>query len=273
MASTKYIHLTLNSNPVSGSLILDSVNKNSISVPITPALDIPSNARNVLVYLRGANIWNSVRNITSGLNNNKIYFTDDVGSPSKYIITIPDGLYDVKGLNQTIHNQIQNAISLSGISVFPTCITLTGDESTQRVIVQTTSGYQVNWAAGSPYDLLGITLDRKMPPSSLTTGTLLSYGDDTARFGNLSSFLITSSLTNNYFYNGRPTDILYNVAITVAPNSLIALSPNNYTMISANNLIGAKISNIVCRLLSNNYETINTGDEFFTVDLTIQYDT
>lgn len=273
MSKKYYINLIANSNPNSGSVGLNSLG-NRFSLNLTPSIRIPQEARNIKCYARSANIWYSFVNVAVSKNNNKIFFTDSLASPSKYTLTLPDGLYSLDLLSSAIQRELQNFKTLSGFTGSSTLITLTGDEASQRSIVNIdSSGYQINWADGTPYDLLGITKDRKMPSSTLSTGSTNFLGDETANFSNLTNLVIQTSLTSSYIYNGKSSNVLDIVPIDVPPNSLIVYRPSpNFTYVDTPELQGSSISSISFSLLDQDLGEVNTNSEYWNVAFTIEYE-
>lgn len=268
-----YINIIANSDPASGSINLNSTG-NQFSLQFNPPILIPQNAFNIRAYLRSANIWYSFLNINS--TNNKIYFTDDTTNQSKYTITLQNGLYSLDLLNSAVQREVQNLITLSGYSFPSTLINLIADEASQKVVVNiSVSGYQVNWLAGSPNSLLGITLNRRMPAGSArSAGSEFYYADNVANFSNLTNLTIQTSITNTYVYNGRSSAVVDVVPIDVSPNTLITYRPQpDFTYVEAGNLQGACISQITFKLTDQDLRDLNTNSEYWNIAMTIDYDT
>lgn len=268
----QYINVIANSDPASGSLNLNSTG-NQFSLQFNPPIQIPQNAFNIRAYLRSANIWYSFLNINS--TNNKIYFTDDTADQDKYTITLQNGLYSLDLLNSAIQREVQNLITANSYTFPPTLIGLIADEASQKVVVNiSVSGYQVNWLAGSPYSLLGITLDRRMPAGATkTTGSEFFYADSVANFSNLTDLTIQTSITNSYIYNGRASAVIDVIPIDVAPNTLITYRPQpDFTFVECNNLQGANISQMTFTLADQNLDAVDTNSEYWNVSMCIDYD-
>jgi len=267
-----YINLIANSDPQSGSINLNSTG-NSFSIQFNPPIQIPKEAFNIRAYLRSANIWYSFININSA--NNKIFFTDDTADQDKYEITLQNGLYSLDLLNSAIQREVQNLITANSYSFPPTLINLIADTASQEVVVNiSVSGYQVNWLAGSPYDLLGITLNRRMPAgSTLTTGSEFFYADAVANFSNLTNLTLQTSITNSYNYQGRPSAIIDVIPIDVSPNTLITYRPApDFTFVDCPSLQGANISQLSFKLTNQNQEDVDTNGEYYNLAMTIEYE-
>jgi hypothetical protein len=268
-----YINIIANSDPASGSINLNSTG-NQFSLQFNPPILIPQNAFNIRCYLRSANIWYSFLNINS--TNNKVFFTDDTSDQDKYELTLQNGLYSLDLLNSAVQREVQNLITLSGYSFPSTLINLIADEASQKVVVNiSVSGYQVNWLAGSPNDLLGITLNTRMPAgSNRSQGSEFYYANTVANFSNLTDLTLQTSITNTYVYNGRASSVIDVVPIDVSPNTLITYRPQpDFTYVEAGNLQGACISQITFTLTDQNLQTVNTNSEYFNLAMTIDYDT
>jgi len=268
-----YINILANSNPTSGSINLNSTG-NQFTLQFSPPIQIPREAYNIRCFLRSASIWYSFINISS--TNNRIYFTDDVGNYVKYSLVLQNGLYSLDLLNSAIQRAMQNLLTANPSYTFPAnLITLSADEASQKTIVQiNSSGYAVQWRNLTPHELLGMVLNQKMPTSGLTAGNEYFYSTNVANFGSVSSLVISTSVTNNYVYNGKSSSVLSVVPIDVAPNLLINFSPNpDFTYVDNDNLAGASLSQITFTLTDQNLNVVDTNGEYWTCNFTIEYET
>lgn len=262
----KHINIFVNSNPTSGSINLSS-DKSSFVVPLLPPLRIPSNARDIHVCLVNANIFYTFQNIKS--NNNKIYYTNDLSNPTKYYVEFLEGLYSLDLLNETLQNLlVNNDIAHKNIFEF------IADEASGRVLVKfNTTGYQVYFPSDTMYSLLGINLNTKFPTSTLSVEAKSYYAQNVANFGSVSSILFRTSLSNEFIYNQKSSDVLANINIDVSPGSIINYQPNNLVYVHSENLAGQTINSIQIRITDQNENPLNTNNEYYTglIELSYEY--
>ena len=127
------ISMIVSSDPNAGAK-----NKSSdgsyFEVQLQDGLKVPKDALNVNVSVEEATVWWVVPNIITG-ENDKMYITgpDTADVVQNYTITIPQGLYDLSGLNQAVLRDLEN----QGAKIDPEpVITMTPDEATQKVEIR-----------------------------------------------------------------------------------------------------------------------------------------
>lgn len=228
-------------------------------------LTIPSSAKKCFVYLQSARFWYTFPNISASKGNNKFYFTNDVANPTKYSITIDDGLYSV----QTLNNTIKNALVNLGLS--STAIELSGNDSTGKTFFALESGYQLYFPSDSMRVLLGFNLNQKVPASGLTTGAYGEYSPNIADFSDLSSVMIHSSLVSRSIVNGVSSDVIASIAPSVSVGSQQSYSPQHLIKVNADNLIGQNVRNVRTYLTNQMNQILDTNGEKFEVDIVIEF--
>ena len=127
------ISMIVSSDPNSGATNISS-DGSYFEVQLQDGLKIPKDALNVNIAVEEATVWWVVPNIITG-QNDKLYITgpDTSDVVQNYVITIPQGLYDLAGLNQAVLRELENA----GAKIDPDpLITLTPDEPTQKVEIR-----------------------------------------------------------------------------------------------------------------------------------------
>jgi hypothetical protein len=217
------------------------------------------------VYLNSLKFWYTFQNISADRGNNHFYLTDDILTPDKYDITIPDGLYSVDTLETCIQNELVN-LGLSNKAV-----SISGDLSTGKVFFALESGFQVYMKSGSPYVLLGATLNQKIPSAGLTTGQYGEYAPNEAQFSSLSSVNVHCSLVTQSIVNGARSNVISSVAPDVTVGSQQIYEPTHLVKCPADNLLGAQINEITVSLTDQNNNPINTAGENWSMTIVVEY--
>jgi hypothetical protein len=127
------ISMLISSDPEAGATNISS-DGSYFEVQLQDGLKIPSDALNVNIEVEEASVWWVVPNIITG-ENNRMYIsgpnTADV--LTTFSITIPQGLYDLSGLNQAVLRELENI----GAKIDPDpLINMTPDEATQKVAIR-----------------------------------------------------------------------------------------------------------------------------------------
>lgn len=224
---------------------------------LEPAISFPE-SDNIKIAIQSVGMTNFFINISAAKANNHFYFTDDVGTPDKYDITIPDGSYTSQTLSGYINLAVQNLGFPSGT------IQLVGDPSTNKIIfIINAAGYQLFFKAGSCYAILGATLNLKVPAAALTTSYYSQMAPNVAAFNNVQRIYIHTNLSNNTIFASRQSNVLE----SVSPNSPIG-STFSYDAINllwnnaTNDLRGQIITEIMIYLTDQNGNRITLQDDF-----------
>lgn len=256
----KTIPIFLLSNS-SNSIFIDNVRKNTFSTTLDNPIFIQEGARNCYLSLRMASIVNFFYNISATLGNNILYFTDDVGLPQKYTITIPDGAYEVSQLNLTFKNWLLN----NGFS--DQDLTLIEDVALQKVIISVASNRGIQIPTG-----LGQVLGFNNTPIFNSSGSTLFYtAQNVAKFNNVISLCVDTSLCSSNLYNGKLTNLIAVVPINVPVSSIILYDPQTPLKIPADNLINNSIYNISINILDQNRNPVEIIENY-SILLEIEYD-
>lgn len=241
-------------------------NKNStnsiFNVPLDNPIRIPINAKNVIIYCVNANIVNFFYNISAALNNNIIYYTDDVALPQKYTITFPDGAYDFVHINQHVRaHLIQAGLDIATIKFY-------SQEYTQKVSVALKNGYGIRFPAGIAA-IFGYAANATYFNN---TGVTYYYdAPDPAKFNNIISLLLNCSICQSGFYNGESTNLLAPIPINARVGSKIDYNPLSPIKIDANHLIGSTIDNISVELRDQLRRQITVSEDW-NVAISIEWD-
>lgn len=249
-------------------------NGSTFEVLFNPALTVPEEAVNVKVSVERATVWYTFPNISASLGNNKFYVNEGA---TNYILTIPDGLYSLDQLEQSIVNEGTNA----GITNSPNpFIQLTGNQATQRVEI--TFGYDnisVDWNADSPYVILGFTQGTTTGPTSalpVPPADPLDYqytADTVAGFNQVNEIFIKSDLVNDGIpLNNKFDGVLTNIQLDVPPGSQQTYQPFRPLYCSGESLKSASRSNVRFFLTDEEGNFLDTASEYYTLTIRISYD-
>ena len=190
------------------------------------------------------------------------------GPTALYTITIPQGLYDLSGINSAIQRELENA----GAQIDPNpLITLTPDEPTQKVEMRFNyTTVEVDFTQpDTPRDLLGFANAVYGPYGGAPINIL---APNIAAFNQVNYFLIHSDLTNKGIrFNNNYNQTIGQVLIDVSPGSQIVSRPFNPARIPVPELGGAKRTNIRMWLTDDDDRRVNTNGEYWTARLVIRY--
>lgn len=266
MAQNKTIPLFVSADPTLGALNLTSGN-DRFSVQFKRTIIIPDTAQNLTLECNQANIWWTVLNVELGVND--AFRVNQEVPLVTHDVTLAPGLYDISGLNSAINSLLINEGIASG------AITLTGDNSTQKVLVSfTIAGLQVEWVAGGFFDLVGFNSGQLVPAGigSFTTGAFSELAPNIANFSDISSFLVHTSLLQSGIPLGdTESQTLANPQITVPPGSLINFNPFNPIQLNVNHLRGQTINEASFWITDQLNRVIDFNGEFFTLLIVLRY--
>lgn len=190
------------------------------------------------------------------------------GGTNNYDITIPQGLYDLNGINQAILRELENA----GAKIDPNPLfSLSPDEPTSKVEIRINySDVSINFAASNtPRIILGFDSAVYGP---YPTAPISILAPNVAAFNQVNYFLIHSDLTNKGIrFNNNYNQTVAQVLIDVAPGSQIVSRPFNPARIAVPELVNAKRNNIRMWLTDDKDNRIYTNNEYWTARIVIRY--
>jgi len=261
-------NLLASSNPADGALNI-TPDGSRFTVQLDNPIMIPKAALNVTIDVEQATIWWVVPNIITG-QNDKLYITapsvGDVLTP--YVVTVPQGLYDLTGLNQAIQRELSNL----GAKIAPeSVITLSPDDATNKVEVRLPYlGTSIDFTPADTFrDILGFN-SQVIPPTIVAPDVILA--DNTAQFNTIDYFLLHSDLCDEGIrINNKYSETVAQVLIDSPPGSQIVYAPFNPARVSANRLAGARRSRLLFYLTDGEGKAVNTNGEFFSMRLSIRY--
>ena len=268
--------ILVSSDPNQGA-INRSADGSSFEIQLDEKLSVPKDAMNVTLAVEESTVWWTVPNILTGQNDLMYIFGDDqtlpVPVPQLYVIAIPQGLYDLTALN----NSIQSQLEIAGARVLDaggnplSLISLSADNATQKVNIR--------------FNYPNVTVDFTQP---LTTRIILGFDSlvygpyvgaplnvlapNVAAFNQVNYFLIASDLVQKGIrFNNRYNQVIGQVLINVAPGSQIVSRPFNPARISADDLAGAQRTNLRFNLTDDSFRAVNTAGESWTARIVIRY--
>ena len=198
----------------------------------SPGITIPTSAINASFEVSEASIWNSSSNISVLLANNT--FTYIIGGVVQPIITIVDGLYSDRTLNNFISREFVNRGQSSTLIVF------TGDSSTQKMIATFEATVQADFTPiTSIASIMGFNPAIIPNPAEITDGFSV-YGDVIASFNTVNNFTIKTDLISEGIpINNTGVNLLAVVPIPAGSiNKQVNYQPQNPTRVDANELRG-----------------------------------
>lgn len=260
------ISMIVSSDPQNGARNV-SPDGSYFEVQLEDGLKIPKDALNVNISVEEATVWWTIPNIITG-QNDKLYITgpDTADVIQNYVITIPQGLYNLSGINEAMIRELEAA----GAKFDPEpLISLSPDEATQKVEMR------FNYATVSidftqndtPREILGFN---SQVYSAVPTNPILA--PNTAQFNQVNYLLIHSDLTNKGIrFNNSYNQTIGQVLIDVPPGSQIVSTPFNPAKISAQELAGTTRTNLRFWLTDDENRRINTNGEYWSARIVIKY--
>lgn len=259
------IPLLCSSDPASGA-INKTADGSQYEINTDEPIIIPREAINCEIYATSASVWNVIPNIITGVND-QFYITIGLIDP-QWIVTIPQGLYDLGTLEQAIERGLENqGASVGTFSFLP-------DDPTQKVVIRInavdiTIDFTFN---DTPRDLLGFD-SQTLPNAPPSTGIESFVADNEAAFNNIDFFLIHTDLCSEGIrVGGTFNQSVVKVDIgDTPPGSLIT---NQYfvpVVCECQYLIGAQRKNWKIWLTDQTNQRVNTQNENFTVQLILRY--
>lgn len=225
------------------------------SFDMKPPIELPAKTQ-LKMALHNFSFTNFFTNIYTGTND-KFYYTNDAGTPNKYSITIPEGSYSVSDLSDAINSGVINNGHTDGL------ITLIPDYSTNKVLFSiSTTGWQLYFPAGSPYILLGTTLNQKIPSGGLTTGAYSELATNVATFNSILQLYLHTNLTNSSLFAGKQSDIIASITPTAEIGSIQETSPTNLLWTSMSDKAGMLINTINLNITDQSGNTVKLSDDF-----------
>eukprot|EP01059_Diplonema_ambulator_P022240 TRINITY_DN373_c0_g1_i11.p2 TRINITY_DN373_c0_g1~~TRINITY_DN373_c0_g1_i11.p2 ORF type:complete len:241 (+),score=12.68 TRINITY_DN373_c0_g1_i11:1272-1994(+) len=190
------------------SIIISSenhANKTDFTTQFSPGIHLDPYKRYGVSLIK-ADMYYSWTNISASQGTNIFEYSDDSGATWKQIV-FTDGLYTISEINNVLPDQID----------------VTGINSTQRIVINLATGYQVRFTNTEIYNLFGFN------KTDLLTGKTTSPRKADLTNG-ITSVLVHCSLvdTSTSIRNGTFSNVLYSVSPPILPpGSLYNVVDNN----------------------------------------------
>lgn len=185
-----------------------------------------------------------------------------------YAITIPNGLYDLNGLDQSILRELENAGAKNDPNVL---FSLSPDEATNKVEIRFNyDSVSIDFTQPNTFrEILGFNSQVVGPYATVPRNIL---ADNVAAFNQVNYFIIHSDLTNSGIrFNNQYDQAVAQVLIDVAPGSQIVSTPYNPPRIMVDELVNTKRDLIRMWLTDDKNRRINTNSENWSCRLLIKY--
>lgn len=270
------ISLIVSSDPDAGAINVSSDGSQFEIQLDGEGIQIPKDAINVNVSVEESTVWWVIPNIITGENDTLYIYGDNDATPAVpqlFTVVIPQGLYDLAGLNQAVQAELESlgarTVSASGDPL--SLINLTADDATQKVRIRFnyTNVYVDFQPNNTPRQILGFDAQQYGPFAGAPLSIL---APNTAQFNQVNYFLIHSDLVNKGIrFNNSYNQTVAQVLIDVAPGSQIVSTPFNPAKCNAQELAGSKRTNLRFWLTDDKQRNVNTNGEYFTARIVIHY--
>jgi hypothetical protein len=268
------ISMLVSSDPSQGAVNL-SPNGDSFEIQLQDGLDIPRNAINVNMKIEESTIWWTVPNVTTG-NNDTLYIVGDsndvVPVLTAYVVTIPQGLYDLTGINNAVASALEalGARTLDALGNPVPLVSFSPDAATQKVVMRLNySNVTVTFVSDSPWELMGFDMTGYGPDAGAPVNLL---APNVADFNQVNFFLLHSDLINKGIrINNNYSQTVAQVLINVSPGSQIVSTPFHPAKSNAQTLAGAKRTLMKFWLTDDKQRSINTNHEHWSARIVIDY--
>ena len=270
------LNFIVTSDPTQGAKNV-SKNGSRFTVRLEEAIEIPKNAMNVSLSVPEATVWWTVPNIITG-ENDRLYVTGPTqANPAAIqssVLTIPLGLYDASGLNETVQNLLENAgyQTTDGVpAISKPIFTFTTDEATSKIIIRFEyPTVSIDFTPiDTPRDILGFNALVYGPyvtaPQNITAPNVAGF--NTVNYFLLHSDLVEQGIRFNNSYNQTMAQVL----IDVAPGSQIVSKPFNPAKSDCSRLAGSRIDTFSVWLTDDAQREVNTNNEYFTARISIRW--
>ena len=220
-----------------------TVNNTKLTIGLDTPLVFSSSSVVTTLELTNASIWNTTYNISTALNNNKLYYY--ISGILQPVLTIPDGLYSVTLLNI----EVQRLFSLLAIS--PNPIQITGNTATSQSILTLAQNYQVDFTfTGTLKDILGFN-SGIFPSVPAPSNNYQVFSNNIAKFNKTNNIYVITNFLNGISINNSNFGVIAQIPIDANIGSIINYAPVNPSKVDANILRGSSLQNLVFQLVDD----------------------
>ncbi len=263
--TTYRIPFIFSSDPLAGARNV-SPEGDRFSVFFERPIIVENTAINVTVTAIASQMWNTVPNIITGVND-LMFIDHDDGGVTSYTVVIPQGLYSITELDDAVNRSLVNQGAPNSI------ITISGDNSTQKAIITINvlapETIEIDFVQPQTFrEILGFN-SQIIGPSS---GIISIFADDVAKFNASDSYLISTNLVTRGIRVGDIyNSIIMQIPITKPSGQILYTQPFYPIIIPANELIGTSHSRLDFWLTDDKLQRIDTNGENFSVTLELAY--
>lgn len=262
--TTFEIPLIVDSDTAAGA-INKTADGSTFEIELNDPITIPADATNVTVQVQEATIWWVIPNIITG--DNDTFSLDDGLGGGPYVITVPQGLYNLNGLQQSVESALVTAGSA------PSQFTFIADNATQKVIIRLNAiGVTVDFTVGTTFaTILGFLVTDVLGPTVVAQTDFTA--SNVAAFNVIDFFLIHSDIVpQGIRINSSYNQTIAQVLIDTTPGKQIVSRPFNPPKSEAQNLIGALRRRLKFWLTTQDGTTlVNTNSENWSARVIISY--
>lgn len=261
-------NLIINSDTKSNAQNI-SDNGASFEVHYANGFNIPREAKHVTLSVVEANIWWTMPNILTGINDTveiKWEDQDNLGSYFQETIVLDQGLYSPAQMFASINQAFEVEHDAPSILISPIADISTGILTIRLNYDNTTVFFTT---AQSPLTILGF------PAVDLVRsgGSELFEGTSVAQFNTINHFLIHSDMVRRGIStNNSHSSVIAMIGIDVNPGSQIVYRPYHPANVEANNLIDNNTAEFRFWLTDGNNNEVNTAGESWSARLVLAYD-
>lgn len=254
-------------------------NKNSLGSEFTVfwgdgGIGIPNDAENINVSVVESNVWWTIPNIITGVNDKiYVYGDNDQAEPTSqlFTITLPQGLYDLNGLNVAIQSGLEavGAKTMSNNNLLP-LISLSPDSNTQKVRLRLNyANVYVDFTQPNTFrEIIGFNSQIYGPNPTAPVNIL---APNVAAFNQINYLLIHSDIVDKGIrFNNTYNQTIAQVLINVAPGSQIVSTPFHPAKCNGEKLKGSTNSARFW-LTDDSQRLVNTNGEDWNFRLVITY--
>ena len=270
---TKYYPLLLSSDPKDGATNITN-NGSEFDTPFdvnnTSAVIVDENAESCFLYVIDAEFFYTFPNINTGVNDQITITYTDGGPLETYNITIPQGLYSVDDLNSQLTVELLNQVGYGETSPL---IELIGSDPQQKVLIKYNyDGVRVDLTGAKTFrELIGFD-SGLYPTAGNSTANTFDTANSVAKFNTVRYVLISCSLVDDGMKVGVNFDsYICRILLDVEPGRQKTYVPPIKIPINASSMIGKKVSKVRTRMVDQNGESLDTNDEFFSVNVILEY--
>ena len=230
------------------------------SFGLSPAMEIPDNAKNVTLFVPSATIWFTTPNIvTNKTDRLTVQGFNLANVPTVFDVTIEQGLYSLSQLDTYINSV------LDSLGAQPNTLKISQNSSTNKVVLSISAGSNVIFPVDRGiHAILGFPAGIVPSPGAVSTYT--------PKLNPVDSYLVHSSLcAQGIRINNAYSSCIAQVLVDVIPGEQIQYSPRFPFRLDVQTLVGIT-DKIDMWLTDTQNRLVDTAGEPWTVRIVIEYE-